>query len=307
MRVVSLVPNATEIVFALGAGELLVAVSHECDYPPAARELPTLTGGALAAGLDAAAVDRAVSAQLADGASLYTLDAEHLRELAPDLILTQELCPVCAVSTAQVDGALAPLPACPVAPGQGANAPVGVEILSLDPRTLADVMADIGRIGQRLGRARAAVAVVAGLQARLAAVRRWATAAAAAGWVPPRVLALEWLDPPFVGGHWVPEMIAAAGGLDVLGVVGGKSRRLDWGEVAAADPDVIVAMPCGFDAVGARAQLATLAGRPEWTRLRAVANGRVYAVDANGLFSRPGPRLVDGVERLVEIFGESGA
>ncbi len=288
MRIVSLVPNGTEILFALGAGDEVVGVSHECDHPEEARRRPVLTGSALPAGLGAAEVDRAVSAQVGSGESLYTLDEKRIAELAPDLIVTQQLCPVCAVSTAQVNGAVAPLPRCP-------------EVLSLDPKTLADVFADVRRVGARIGRAAAADEVLAALAARLAAVRE-----RVAERPRPRVLALEWLDPPFAGGHGVPDMIAAAGGLDAAAAPGAHSARLTWEQAAALDPDVLVAMPCGYDAAGAAAQVAAVAGRPEWRRLRAVRAGRVHPVDANGCFSRPGPRLVDGIERLAEILHPAG-
>ncbi|MFL6196713.1 MAG: cobalamin-binding protein [Thermoanaerobaculia bacterium] len=283
MRIISLVPNGTEILFALGAGEQVVGVSHECDYPAEARTRPVLTGSALTPGMSAAEVDAAVSAQVAGGLSLYTLDEARIEELAPDVIVTQQLCPVCAVSTEQVDGAVRPLPRCP-------------DLVSLDPRTIADVFADIRRVGEVTGRQAEAEALLAGLEERLAAVR-----AAVAGEPRPRVLALEWLDPPFAGGHWVPEMIALAGGADVFGEPGGHSARLTWEQVAAADPDAIVVMPCGYDEAGAGEQIATIAGRPEWASLRAVRAGRVHPVDANGCFSRPGPRLVDGIERLAAL------
>lgn len=283
-RIVSLVPNATEILFALGAGDQVVGVSHECDFPAAARALPQLTRSALASGLGAAEVDVAVSAQLASGTSLYELDDMRLAELAPDLLFTQELCPVCAVSREQVSDAVRPLAQCP-------------EVVSLDPHTLADVFADIARVGALLDRADAAARLNTALERRLAAV-----ALAVAGRDRPRVAALEWLDPLFAGGHWVSEMIAAAGGCDCLAAPGDASRRLTWQELAAADPDAIVAMPCGFDASGTRQQLALIAGRPEWRALRAVSSGRVIAVDANGCFSRPGPRLVDGIETLAAAF-----
>jgi iron complex transport system substrate-binding protein len=288
MRIVSLVPNGTEILFALGAGDEVVGVSHECDYPAAARRRPVLTGSALPQGLGAAEVDRAVSAQVGSGESLYTLDEEMIAELAPDLIVTQQLCPVCAVSTAQVDGAVAPLPRCP-------------EVLSLDPGTLAGVLADIRRVGEAVGRRAAAAELVNALERRLATIRE-----RVAGLPRPRVLALEWLDPPFAGGHWVPEMIAAAGGHDVAAAPGAHSARLAWEEVARLDPDVVIAMPCGYDAAGAAAQVAAVASRPEWRRLRAVGEGRVHPVDANGCFSRPGPRLIDGIEQLAEIFHPPG-
>jgi iron complex transport system substrate-binding protein len=285
MRIVSLVPNGTEILFALGAGDQVVGVSHECDWPAEARQRPILTGSALTPGMSAAEIDQAVAAQVGEGLSLYTLDEARIADLAPDLIVTQELCPVCAVSTEQVEGAVRPLPRCP-------------DLLSLDPRTLGDVLADIRKVGAATGRQAEAEALLRSLEERLAAVR-----ARAAG-LPrrPRVLALEWLDPPFAGGHWVPEMIEAAGGADAFARPGDSSRRLTWEEIAAADPDVLVVMPCGFDEAGARAQIDLIAGHPGWQALRAVREGRVHPVDANGCFSRPGPRLVDGIERLAAIF-----
>lgn len=290
MRIVSLVPNATEILFALGAGDEVVGVSHECDYPPAARTRPILTGSALAPGMTPNEVDAAVSAQLASGASLYTLDEKRLAELDPDLLFTQELCPVCAVSTAQVGDAVAPLPRCP-------------EVMSLDPTRLEDVLADILHVGERLGRSAAAEALVDRLRERLDRVER-----ATHGQPRPTVVALEWLDPPFLGGHWVPQMLSIAGGRDPFGVAPGeRSRRATWEEIAAADPDWIVAMPCGFDAAGAAGEVAKLAGTPLWEGLRAAQTGRVAAVDANGCFSRPGPRLVDGIEELHRLFSGEAA
>lgn len=286
-RIVSLVPNGTEILFAVGAGGQVVGVSHECDHPPEARRLPALTDSALPPGLAAAEIDRAVSAQVGGGESLYTLDEARIAALAPDLIVTQQLCPVCAVSTAQVDGAVRPLPRCP-------------DLLSLDPRTLDDVLADVLRVGEATGRQEAAAALVDSLHGRLQEIRR-----RVAGRSRPRVAALEWLDPPFAGGHWVPEMIAWAGGVDVFAEPGAHSARLTWEQLQEADPDVIVAMPCGFDEAGARAQVELIAQRPEigaeWQALRAVRDGRVHPVDANGCFSRPGPRLVDGIEQLAAL------
>lgn len=289
MRIISLVPNGTEILFAVGAGGQVVGVSHECDFPAEARTRPILTGSALTPGMSAAEVDQAVSAQVGSGLSLYTLDEARIAELAPDLIVTQELCPVCAVSTEQVAGAVSPLPRCP-------------ELLSLDPRTLADVLADIRRVGEATGQTSEAEALLRDLEDRLEAVR-----ARVSGRPRPRVLALEWIDPPFAGGHWVPEMIEAAGGLDVVARPGDHSRRMTWDEVHAADPDLLVVMPCGFDEDGARAQISLLQDQPAWRDLRAVRAGRVHPVDANGCFSRPGPRLVDGIERLAEIFHGSPA
>lgn len=278
MRIISLVPNGTEILFAVGAGDLVVGVSHECDFPAEARTRPILTGSALTPGMSSAEVDKAVSAQVGSGESLYTLDESRIAELAPDLIVTQQLCPVCAVSTEQVDGAVQPLSRCP-------------EVLSLDPRTLADVMADIRRVGEVTGRTAEAEALIRDLERRLDAVR-----ARVQGRPRPRVAALEWLDPPFAGGHWVPEMIEIAGGIDVFAKPGYHSTRLTWEQVRKADPDIVVAMPCGYDEAGAAAQLALLGDRPE------LRDRRVVPVDANGCFSRPGPRLVDGIERLARIF-----
>lgn len=284
MRIISLVPNGTEVLFAVGAGDLVVGVSHECDFPAEARQRPVLTGSALRPGMTAAEIDAAVSTQVGSGESLYTLDEARIAELEPDLIVTQQLCPVCAVSTAQVDGAIRPLPRCP-------------DLLSLDPKRLGDVFDDIRRVGEATGHSQEAEALVQNLEGRLDAVRR-----AVAGRPRPRVLALEWFDPPFAGGHWVPEMIEIAGGVDAVASPGDSSRRMTWDEVAAADPDLIVGMPCGYDEAGARTQMEAMAAHPEWRALRAVREGRVHAVDANGCFSRPGPRLVDGIERLAAIF-----
>jgi iron complex transport system substrate-binding protein len=273
MRIISLVPNGTEILFAVGAGDMVVGVSHECDFPAEARTRPILTGSALTPGMSSAEVDKAVSAQVGSGESLYTLDESRIAELAPDVIVTQQLCPVCAVSTEQVDGAIQPLPRCP-------------EVISLDPKTLADVMADIRRVGEVTGRTAEAEALVRDLERRLDAVR-----ARVQGRPKPRVAALEWLDPPFAGGHWVPEMIEIAGGIDVFAKPGDHSARLTWEQVREADPDILVAMPCGYDEAGAAALLGD----------RSDLRARMFPVDANGCFSRPGPRLVDGIERLADL------
>lgn len=284
MRIISLVPNGTEILFAVGAGEQVLGVSHECDFPPEARTRPILTGSALTPGMSPSEVDQAVSAQVGSGLSLYTLDEARIADLEPDLIVTQQLCPVCAVSTEQVNGAVRPLPRCP-------------DLLSLDPKTLEDVLADIRRVGEATGHTAEAEALLAGLEQRLDAVRSRVVDRPR-----PRVLALEWLDPFFAGGHWIPEMIEIAGGADVVARPGDHSRRLTWEEVQTLDPDVLVVMPCGFDEAGASDQIGLLADRPEWRALRAVREGRVHPVDANGCFSRPGPRLVNGIETMARIF-----
>lgn len=291
MRIVSLAPGATEALFAAGAGDRVVGVSHECDHPPAAATLPRLTAPPPGLDLppeqrdDPAAIDAAVSRAAAAGDALYRLDDELLARLAPDLVVAQALCPVCAVTDEAVAG-------CRV---DGVPAVLG-EVFSWEAGTLAAVLADIERLGAAARVADAAAATVAALRRRLDRVRR-----RTAGGRRPRVLALEWLDPPWIGGHWVPEMIALAGGEDPLGRPGTPSRRASWDEIAAADPDWIVAMPCGFDADAARTQVAARAGDRAWDSLRAVRRGRVAAVDGGAHFSRPGPRLVDGVERLAEI------
>lgn len=284
VRIVSLVPNATEIVYALGAQDHLVGVSHECDFPREARHLPILTGSALAQSLSISEVDSAVSEQLADGSSLYTINEKRVEELEPDLILTQHLCPVCAVSREQVDGALAPLEECP-------------DVMSLDPKTLEDVFDNIRAVGKRLERSNDAARVVERLVDRLDHVRQLVAERER-----PTVCALEWLDPLYLAGHWVPEMIEIAGGTDLFAKPGDPSKRATWAEVQDADPDVVVAMPCGFDEAGATEQLAQLTQHSIGLGLRAVRNGRAFAVDANGCFSRPGPRLVDGIETLTRLF-----
>jgi iron complex transport system substrate-binding protein len=275
MRIVSLVPSATEMLFALGLGEDVVGVTHECDFPPAAAELPHLTATVLPEGLDAAGIDAAVKEVVGEGRALYSLDEERLRELAPDLIVTQAVCAVCAVSYEDVVAVAARLPSRPA-------------VLQQDPSTLGEVLDDVTRLGAATGIEERAAATRRDLEVRLDAVRE-----AVAGAPRPRVLALEWLDPPFLGGHWVPEMIAIAGGEDVIGRPGQKSPQVEWGDLTGLDPDVVVAMPCGYYLDDSRAQ--ALEHRD---RLNALGARQVFAVDAASTFSRPGPRLVDGVELL---------
>jgi iron complex transport system substrate-binding protein len=275
MRIASLVPSATEMVHALGLGDSLIAVTHECDYPPEARSLPHLTRTAIAPGLDAARIDSAVKATVAEGRALYELDEELLAELEPDLIVTQAVCAVCAVSYEDVVEVAARLPSRP-------------RVLRQDPSTLGEMLEDTVRLGEAAGAEAAAHELRGDLEGRLAAVRT-----AVSGATRPRVIALEWLDPPFVGGHWIPEMISIAGGEDVAGPPGLRSPEVDWRGLAGLDPDVVVAMPCGWYVEDAIAQ--TL---EHWERVEGLGRARVYAVDAASTFSRPGPRLVDGVELL---------
>ena len=276
MRLVSLLPSATEIVYALGLGDELAGVTFECDEPPAARAEKTIVVG----GLDTKAmapgdIDRYVRSRLAAGEDLYTLHARALAGLAPDLILTQDLCRVCALPSGQVSDALDYL---------GCQA----EVLTLDPHTLDEVLDSIMAVGQRAGVPERAAALVAGLRARLAAV-----AAGVAGLGRPRVAVIEWVDPPFTAGHWVPDLVSAAGGRAVAARPGVPSVQTSWPAIAAAGPDLVVVAPCGYHLAGAAEQAhlaaAQLPGVPVW------------AIDADGIVVRPGPRLVNGVEALAAV------
>jgi iron complex transport system substrate-binding protein len=278
LRVASLVPSATEALFALGLGDDVVAVTHECDWPSAALDRPRLTRSEIPEGLTPREIDAAVRKLMAEGRAIYGLDSSELERLAPDLIVTQALCAVCAVSYDDVCALAGTLPGDP-------------GVLSLDPETLDEVLEDLVRLGQECGVRERGVAVRDELHGRLDAVRR-----AVRGAARPRVLALEWLDPPFIGGHWVPEMIEAAGGSDALGEAGTKSRTAGWDELRNAAADVIVVMPCGLYAEEAAAQAADHAGE-----LAALGAREIWAVDAASSFSRPGPRLVDGVELLAHL------
>jgi len=275
MRIASLVPSATEMLYALGLGDSVVAVTHECDYPPEARSLPHLTRTVLPEGLSASEIDRQVKARVAEGRALYELDEKLLAELAPDLIVTQAVCAVCAVSFEDVVAIAARLPGKP-------------RVLQQDPSTLGEMLEDVIRLGEAAGIPAVAHELRGELEGRLATVR-----AAVAGTAPPRVIALEWLDPPYVGGHWVPEMISIAGGEDVAGPPGLKSPEVSWGELSGLSPDVVIAMPCGWYVDGSRSQ-----ALEHWFEIEPLGAQRVFAVDAASTFSRPGPRLIDGVELL---------
>jgi iron complex transport system substrate-binding protein len=265
VKIVSLLPSATEIVYALGLGDQLAGVSFECDYPEAARAVPVVSGTALDVDRPrtAAEVDAEVRAMLADGASLYTLDDAKIRAIAPDVILAQDLCAVCAIGSGAVEDALDVI---------GCSA----QVVSLDPAGLDEVLQCVIQVGRATGTEDVAAAVVAELHRRVDAVR-----ARVAGLARPRVFVLEWPDPPFNGGHWMPEMVEAAGGEPVLAEFRLPSRRLTWEEIGAQSIDVTIFTPCGYDL------------------------GRVIAVDANAYFSRPGPRVVDGVELLAAVLHPS--
>ncbi|MEA2439016.1 MAG: iron complex transport system substrate-binding protein [Thermoleophilaceae bacterium] len=279
MRIASLVPSATEMLFALGLGHSVVAVTHECDYPEEAAELPHLTHSVIPEGLSAAEIDREVRERTERGDAIYELDAEELRELEPDLIVTQAVCEVCAVSFEDVTKVAASIDPQP-------------EVLSLDPTTLGEVIADIRRLGVTAHVPEEAEELIAEIGHRLDAI----AAALADVEDRPAVLALEWLDPAYIGGHWVPQMIEHAGGMDLLGFAGEKSRVAEWSEIEASAPRVVVAMPCGYDADRAASEAYAYADR-----IAALNAERVVAVDAAAYFSRPGPRLVDGVELLAHV------
>jgi len=278
MRIVSLVPHATELLFALGLGDDVVGVTHECDFPPAAAGLPHVTSDELPPGLTSAQIDAAVRERTQAGEAIYGLDEELLRELEPDLIVTQELCPVCAVSYDEVVAVAERIDSCP-------------KVLALDPRTFGETMGDVRTIAHATGAKAAALDLIARQRARVDQVR---IAVRDAERVP--VVTLEWLDPVFVAGHWTPQLVELAGGVDILGMPGEPSLQLPWDAVAAAQPEVVVVMPCGYDAARSLEEAELHADE-----LRALGARRVVAIDASATFSRPGPRLVDGLETLAHI------
>jgi iron complex transport system substrate-binding protein len=278
MRIVSLVPSATEMLFALGLGPDLVAVTHECDYPPPARELPKVTRDVLPAGLDAAQIDAAVKERTLAGESIYELDADVLYDLAPDLIVTQALCSVCAVSYDDVRVIADEMPSRP-------------QVISLDPHTVGEVLGDARTLAQATDRKDVAVDLIESASARIDRIR-----VAVRNARRPRVAALEWLDPPFAAGHWTPQLIEFAGGEDVLGFPGENSEERTWEEIAVAQPDIVIVMPCGYDA-----EIAHREAEMHRDQLAALGAGEVVAVDASAYFSRPGPRIVDGLELLASI------
>ncbi|WP_245604280.1 ABC transporter substrate-binding protein [Patulibacter minatonensis] len=274
-RVVSLVPHATELLFALGLGDRVVGVTHECDHPAAARDLPQVTFSRLGGELDARGIDEAVSALARDGRSPNGLHAELLRELRPDLVITQELCAVCAVSHEDVVALTADLPGPP-------------DVLALDPHTFGETLDDVRTVAGLCGVPDAGRALLREIGSRTDRIRVAVRSAPR-----PRVVAVEWLDPVYVAGHWTPQLIDLAGGVDLLGLPGEHSARARWEDLAMLRPDVVVCMPCGYDA-----ERSLVEATPHAARLWATGARRVVAVDANGLLTRPGPRLVAGIETL---------
>lgn len=278
MRIVSLLPSATEILFAIGAGDEVAGVTHECDFPTEAIARPHLTSSALAAAGSSAEIDRHVRRSLHEGSSLYHLDAELLEALAPDLIVTQELCAVCAVSYDIVERAVRRLRGDP-------------RLISLEPSSLDDVFATIAYLGELTDHAMGANRVLTDLHARVHTLRR-----VTANRPRPRVLVLEWTDPPMSGGHWTPGLVELAGATPLLGNAGANSAVLTWEQIADADPDAIVVGPCGFDLEKTHAAIAELQTNAVWNGLRAVREGRVHPIDGSAYLNRPGPRLVDTAE-----------
>ena len=285
MRICSFLPSATEIVFALGLGDRLVAVTHECDYPPKASRLPTITRSAIDhTGSSNRTIHNHVSRSIHRGSSIYHIDHDLLKELNPDLILTQELCEVCAVSYSDVQKAVRLL--------QGER-----KILSLDPSSLSGILESIEEVGREGGVPNRADKLIQQAQQRIDRI----TSIAQAAQTRPRVLALEWLDPPFIGGHWVPEMVRLAGGSDDLGREGYPSYEISSEDIADYDPEVMVLMLCGFSLARNVEEMRQVTLPDGWRSLNAVRSGQVYAVDGSAYFSRPGPRIVDGLEILAEI------
>ncbi len=283
-RVVSLIASATEIVHALGAGEAQVARSHECDWPQAVLDLPALTRPKFKVEGSSRAIDKAVKDLVEQGLAVYEVDADDLQKLDPDVILTQDQCEVCAVSLADVERAVC---------SWIGSAP---QIVSLRPHTMADVYSDICRVAAALERPGEGERLVARMQARIAAIT-----AAVAGRPKPRLAFVEWIDPPMSGGHWMPELIDAAGGTNLFGETGVNSPWITWDQVAAADADVILVAPCGYDIPVTLREMGVLADNPVWNGLRAVREGNVFVADGNAYFNRPGPRLVESAEILAEI------
>jgi iron complex transport system substrate-binding protein len=288
MRIVSLLPSATEILFALGLDCEVVGVSHECDFPPAAKTKRVVIHSRIPHGTPPDEIDRMVRDYVARGESLYSVDVDALRELAPDLIVTQDLCHVCAASPDDLATALTKFAEPP-------------EVLSLNPQDLGDVWRDILWVGEQTCRGRAAESVLEQIGAKLGELEKSVAGISDR----PRVAFLEWLQPFYVGGHWVPEMIELAGGKDVFGSARKASFRVALQDVVEAAPDVLLISPCGYDAKHARDEYRAMSFPDQWKAIPAVRSGRVYALEANSYFARPGPRLITGIETMAKAFHPS--
>lgn len=282
MKIVSLLPSATEIICALGLRDQLVGVTHECDFPESVKMLPKVTATLIPGDASSSEIDRLVSERMASEPSLYKLDVEQLVALTPDLIITQELCNVCAVPMSEVEQAFEQMPARP-------------RLVNLSPSKLEDLYASVLEVGQAAEQPHAAAEFVSHLRNRVAQV-----AAKGYGRQCPRTALLEWLDPPFSAGHWNPELVRLAGGTDGLNSEGAPSRRLDWAEVIDYAPEVIIIACCGFSTDRAKQDLPIAEAVPGWTNIPAVRAGRVYLFDGSQYFNRPGPRLIDSLEMLAE-------
>ncbi|MEM8696321.1 MAG: cobalamin-binding protein [Pseudomonadota bacterium] len=288
LRIVSLLPSATEIAVALGLGGNLVGRSHECDYPPAVKDLPVCTSTRLEKGLRSVEIDRRVQEIVTQGLSMYEVDAPLLRSLRPDLILTQTACAVCAVTPDDLTAALADW--------MGDPPP----LISTAPDTLDDVWTDIRTVGAAAGRNAQADTVIHDLKARLAYMIGGRRADASR----PRIAAIEWFDPLMVAGNWIPELVSIAGGDPLFAKPGEHSAFLDWNDLVAADPDLLILMPCGYQIAQSLADIDAVAGDPRWTSMRAVQAGHVYIADGHHFFNRPGPRLVESAEIVAEIIDD---
>ncbi|MEO8437038.1 MAG: cobalamin-binding protein [Chloroflexota bacterium] len=290
MRIVSLLPSATEIVCAIGLGDSLVGITHECDYPPEVEGLPVMTRSVhdLSAS-SSREIHRLVTASVHGGSSLYALDEAALAEAKPDLILTQELCRVCAVSYTEVNDAVRSIEA-------------DITVVSLEPTSIEGIFNTISTVGAMTESEDSAVDLVESLRERLSAVEEKVQARRDAGGRSPRVVGLEWLDPPFASGHWVPEQIGRAGGWELLGAAGERSVQTTWDAVAEVDPEMLLLMPCGFHLPETLAAWEKTRRPPGYEDLASVRRGRVFALDGSAYFSRPGPRVIDGIELLAEIF-----
>lgn len=290
-RVASLIASATEILHALGAGETQVARSHECDWPPEVLTLPQLTSTKFKVeGATSRAIDTAVKTLVEQGLAVYEVDAEALKRVAPDVILTQDQCEVCAVSLADVERAVRGWTEC------------RANVVSLRPHTFADIYADNLRIAEALGRPQAGERLNGEIKLRLEEI-----AARVSGRERPRLAFVEWIDPLMSCGHWMPELIAIAGGINLFGTHGGQSPWISLDDIIAVDPDVILVGPCGYDLAKTREEMRVLDQNPRWQALRAVRSGRLYISDGNAYFNRPGPRLVESAEIVAEILHPEAA
>jgi iron complex transport system substrate-binding protein len=288
MQICSFLPSATEIIYALGMGESVSGVTFECDYPPEASRKPVVVNSLIHSGLTPLEIDQAVRKQIAAGGSLYFVDMPRLEEMQPDVVVTQDLCRVCAISTPDVAKAISELSSHP-------------RVISLAPHTIDQVFQDIETVGAAIGRHAEAMSLLHDLRGRVERVKSNVRPGK-----PLRVLCLEWLSPLFQGGHWIPEMVALAGGNAVLATAGERSICISWEQIWEADPEVIVVMPCGFHLEDTVTQYGNTAFPEDWKDVSAVRNNRVYAVDGTAYFSRPGPRLVSGIEILEAILRDDG-